>query len=106
MKFLNTMRAQLPTLLAAVFALASGQALAQVSTATISGHITAGTAVSAGATVTATNIDNGAKVAVQTDETGAYQIVGLRPGNYTIDVTTSKGDHGSETLELNVGQSL
>src|SRR5260221_1329083 len=106
MKFLNTMRAQLPTLLAAVFALASGQALAQVSTATISGHITAGTAVSAGATVTATNIDNGAKVATQTDETGAYQIAGLRPGNYTIEVTTSKGSHGSETLELNVGQNL
>lgn len=93
-------------LLSAMAAVALGQS--QANTGQISGEITDtnGAAVP-GATVTATNKENGLKRSVSTSEDGLYTIVLLPPGSYTV-VAEAQGFANSTVDEVvvNVGRVI
>jgi hypothetical protein len=80
-------------------------ALAQVTTADITGRITdqSGAAV-VNATVTVRNAGTGQTRSVQTDEEGAYTVTQLQPGNYEIAVEAASFSRAvTKDLELNIG---
>ncbi len=85
--------------------LAASPALAQVTTATIRGNVSAGATPSPGVTVTARNVDTGFTTAVTTDSTGAYVLTGLRPGTYDISVAGTQGAARTERVIVSVGQN-
>ena len=76
-------------------------ALAQVTTATVRGNVTAGATVTPGATVTARNVDTGYTTTVTAGSDGSYVLTGLRPGTYDI----SSGSR-TERVIVSVGQNL
>ena len=73
--------------LASCLAMAAPWAIAQNSTATIRGRVTADSTPAASAEVTATNVASGAVRRVSTDANGNYNLVGLQPGTYRIDAS-------------------
>lgn len=86
---------------AVVLALA-GAAQAQLSTATIQGQISSGTAAAqAGLPVVATNQANGNTQRTTTRADGSYVLAGLAPGAYTITVSGQK----SQVITVQVGET-
>ena len=69
----------------------AGGAFAQVSTSTIRGSITDGTAAEAGATVVARDVASGFTTRSTANANGGYVLSGLRPGTYEVTVTTTDG---------------
>lgn len=74
---------------------------AQLSSATIQGQVTSGTAPSAGSAVTATNQLNGYVYNTVTRADGSYVLTGVAPGTYQIKV----GEQKSELVTVSVGQT-
>jgi hypothetical protein len=83
---------------AVVLALAGTAVQAQLSTATIKGHVAA---AGAGQTVVAVNKDNGHIYKTTTLADGGYVLTGLAPGSYTIRVGTG----GGQDVTLAVGET-
>ena len=87
----------------AVLAALSAPALAQLSSATLKGQVTADAGASkAGVSVVAINQANGFAYRTQTQADGSYSLVGLAPGSYSVRVGDNKS---TQTLELLVGQT-
>ncbi len=97
-----------PTLLscalASCLALAAPAALAQSTSATLRGTVTADAAPVANAQITATNLANGYSSKVQANANGSYVLAGLPPGTYRVDVSAN-GKTSSQTVILQVGQT-
>jgi hypothetical protein len=89
-----------------VFACAS--AWAQVDTATVTGTVRdASGAVLPNATVTATEVDTGIRVAVKTTSKGEYVITPLKIGRYSISAEVSGFQKQTQqNIALNVQQNL
>ena len=87
------------------FALTGGPVHAQVDRATIGGLVkdSNGGALP-GATVLVTNLATGVESRDQTSETGAYQIVDLIPGRYTVEAELQGFKKSSQVVTLEVGQ--
>jgi outer membrane receptor protein involved in Fe transport len=96
-----------PSLLAVALAsclvLAAPVAFAQSTSATLRGTVTAGAGPAGDGQVTATNLATGftSRVAIGSD--GRYNVAGLPPGTYRIDVNAG-GQTSSRTVTLAVGQ--
>ena len=90
--------------LASCLAMAAPLAIAQNTTATIRGRVTADSAPAASAEVTATNVANGAVRRVAADANGNYNLVGLQPGTYRIDASAN-GRTSSQVVTVQIGQS-
>jgi len=80
-------------------------AYAQRVNGAIQGKVALSGAPAAAAKVTATNLGNGAVVAVVSDAAGNYAITGLPPGQYLIAVTAG-GQETTEFVEVAIGQDL
>ena len=76
-------------------------ALAQVTTATVRGNVSAAATPTPGATVTARNVDTGFTTTATAGSDGSYVLTGLRPGTYDINTGTR-----TERIIDSVGQSL
>src|SRR5690349_17250874 len=88
---------------AALFAtslLAASPALAQLTTATIRGHVTTSAAPAPGAGVTARNVDTNAITRATAGPDGSYTLTGLRPGTY--DISTGAG--AAQRVTIGVGE--
>ncbi|KRG68811.1 TonB-dependent receptor [Pseudoxanthomonas dokdonensis] len=96
-------RRVLSAALASCLALAAPAVLAQSTAATVRGQVTLDSAPAAEATVTATNLDTGLKRTV-TAPAGSYNVGGLPPGTYRIDVSAG-GQSSSKVVTLQVGQT-
>jgi outer membrane receptor protein involved in Fe transport len=81
--------------------LATTPALAQVTTASIRGNVTAGATPTPGATVTARNVDTGFTTTATAGTDGSYVLTGLRPGTYDISVGGR-----TERVIISVGQNV
>jgi outer membrane receptor protein involved in Fe transport len=104
----NTLRRPIPKLLACALAsclvVAAPLAIAQSTSATLRGQVSADAAPAASATITATNTATGLTRSVQAGADGRYTLAGLPPGNYRVDVSAGGGT-SSRTVVLAVGQS-
>ena len=94
----------LATALATCMLISAPYALAQSTSATIRGQVSADSTPAAGATVTARNLNTGLTRTVQADAQGNYSLAGLPPGSYQIDVTAN-GQTNSQTATVQVGQT-
>ena len=65
-------------------------ALAQLSSATVRGSVTAEAKAQPGATVVATNTATGQVMRTTSRADGSYTLVGLAPGNYRIEITADR----------------
>lgn len=90
--------------LASCLAVVAGGAMAQSTSATLRGQVTADSTPAGGATVTATNTQTGLSRTVQSNASGGYSLGGLPPGSYKVDVTAN-GKTSSKTVQLLVGQT-
>lgn len=88
--------------LASCLVLAAPAAMAQSTAATIRGQITVDAAPAGEAQVTATNVNTGLSRKVQASN-GAYNVGGLPPGTYRIDVVAGNATT-SRTITVQVGQ--
>src|SRR5690606_3398172 len=79
-------------------------ALAQSTGATLRGQVMADSTPAAQAQVTATNIATGLTRSVETGASGGFNLAGLPPGTYRIDVSVN-GQTSSQTVTLAVGQT-
>src|SRR5690606_28240190 len=84
--------------------LLSAPAFAQSTAATIRGQVMADSAPATQAQVTATNLATGLTRSVQTGANGSYNLAGLPPGTYRIDVSAG-GQASSQTVTLAIGQT-
>ncbi|HJV94912.1 MAG TPA: carboxypeptidase-like regulatory domain-containing protein, partial [Albitalea sp.] len=75
---------QVRALAAAAMIALSTPLLAQVSSATVRGSVTAEAKAQPGATVTATNLATGQVTRTTTRSDGSYALVGLAPGQYRV----------------------
>ena len=83
---------------------AVGTASAQTATSTLRGTVSDGGAVESGGSVTATEVATGYVSRGRITADGGYVLPGLRPGTYTVSVTTADGQTASETVTLGLGQ--
>ncbi|HSW09225.1 TonB-dependent receptor [Aquabacterium sp.] len=91
---------------AAVVLALAGAAQAQLSSATIQGQITSGTAAAqAGLPVTAVNTANGNTYRTTTRADGSYVLPGLAPGVYEIRVDAAGGAQKSQRITVQVGET-
>ena len=90
--------------LASCLALAAPAVLAQSTSATLRGVVTADAAPAAAAVITATNLANGYTSRATASADGSYQLAGLQPGTYRIDVAAG-GKTSSRNVTLAVGQT-
>lgn len=93
---------------AALFAtslLAAAPALAQLSTATIRGHVTNKAAPQPGATVSARSVDTGAVTRAIAGPDGTYVLTGLSPGAYDVSFAAAGGKAVTERVIASVGQT-
>lgn len=82
-------------------------AIGQTETARVQGTVTdSGGAVVTGATVTVRSVGTGREVSVVTDESGAYSILALQPGQYEIEVTQANFKMTKQTVTLEVAQNV
>ena len=98
-------RTLLACALASCMLLAAPQVLAQSTAATIRGQVSADSAPAGGATVTATNLATGLTRSGTSSASGNYNLAGLPPGTYRVDVTAD-GQTSSQTLTVAVGQTV
>lgn len=98
-------RTLLACALASCMLLAAPQVLAQSTAATIRGQVSADSAPAGGATVTATNLATGLTRSSASSASGSYNLPGLPPGTYRVDVTAD-GQTSSQTLTVAVGQTV
>ena len=81
-------------------------AMAQLTTSTIRGTVSSGTAASPGAVVTAVNVDTNATTRATAGPDGSYVLTGLRPGTYDISVGAGEGAAASkERVIIGVGET-
>lgn len=86
--------------------LVAAPAMAQLTTSTIRGTVSSGTAASPGAVVTAVNVDTNAVTRATAGPDGSYVLTGLRPGTYDIGVAGAEGATASkERVTIGVGES-
>ncbi|MEL1266213.1 TonB-dependent receptor [Pseudoxanthomonas putridarboris] len=97
-------RSLLACALASCLAIAAPAAMAQSTSATIRGQVSADSAPATDARVTATNVATGLTRSVQTNASGGYSLGGLPPGTYRIDVTAA-GQTNSQNVTVAVGQT-
>src|SRR5690606_13030811 len=79
-------------------------AFAQSTSATIRGQVSVDSAPATDAKVTATNTATGLTRSVQAAANGSYNLAGLPPGTYRIDVDAS-GQSSSRNVTVAVGQT-
>ena len=91
--------------LAGCMLVAAPQVLAQSTAATIRGQVSADSAPAGGATVTATNLDTGLTRSVKSSASGNYNLAGLPPGRYRLDIAAD-GQTQTRNLTLAVGQTV
>ena len=77
-------------------------AMAQLTTSTIRGTVSNGTAVTPGAVVTAVNVDTNATTRSTAGTDGSYVLTGLSPGTYDISVGGAK-DAAPSTQRVIIG---
>ena len=78
---------------------------AQLTTATVRGHVTT-TAAPAGSVVTAVNVDTKATIQAPVGPDGSYSLTGLRPGTYDIGVSAGEGAAaGTQRVIIGVGET-
>jgi outer membrane receptor protein involved in Fe transport len=97
-------RRLLSTAIAACLLAAAPQAYSQSAAATLRGQVTAGEQPVGAASVAATNTETGLTRKVQTEENGNYNLAGLPPGTYKIEVTGPTGAT-ARLVTLQVGQT-
>src|SRR5690606_7794683 len=97
-------RTLLACALASCMLLAAPQVLAQSTAATIRGQVSADSAPAGGATVTATNLATGLTRSATSSASGNYNLAGLPPGTYRLDVTAN-GQTSSQNITVQVGQT-
>ena len=86
--------------------LAASPALAQLTTSTIRGTVSSGTAAVPGAVVTAVNVDTNAITRATAGPDGSYVLTGLRPGTYDISVGGAEGAVASkQRVIIGVGET-
>ena len=90
--------------LASCLAVAAPAALAQSTSATLRGTVTADAGPASEGQVTATNLATGFTSRVAVGGNGRYVVAGLPPGTYRIDVSAG-GRTSSRTVTLSVGQT-
>ncbi len=101
-----TLRHVVRAALLATSLLAATPAFAQLTTSTIRGVVTSGTAVTSGAAVTARNVETNAVVRATTGADGSYVLTGLRPGTYDISFGAVGGAAAStKRVTIEVGQT-
>jgi outer membrane receptor protein involved in Fe transport len=103
-KYLRPIPSLLSVALASCLALTAPAALAQSTSATLRGVVTADAAPAGAATITATNLANGYVSRATANADGTYILAGLQPGTYRIDVSAG-GKTSSQTVTLAVGQT-
>ena len=79
-------------------------AFAQSTSATIRGQVNADSAPATDAQVTATNLATGLTRTVRAGANGGYNVAGLPPGTYRLDVSAA-GQTSSQTVTVAVGQT-
>jgi len=84
--------------------LLSAPAFAQSTSATLRGQVSSDSAPASGAQVTATNLATGLSRSVSTSAGGGYNLAGLPPGTYRVDVAAG-GQTSSQNVSLAVGQT-
>ena len=99
-------RFQIRALAAAAMLALAVPAMAQLSSATVRGSVTAEKRAHAGATVTATNTATGQVTRTTSRADGSYVLVGLQPGTYKVDVAAPGLGGQSQTLTVLVGQTV
>ena len=87
----RTARRALSAALLATSLLAGSPALAQLTTATIRGTVTASAAPAPGVAITARNVDTGSTATAVAGPDGSYVLSGLRPGTYDISFAGAGG---------------
>lgn len=97
-------RSLLGCALASCLLVAAPSAFAQSTSATIRGQVNADSAPAADAQVTATNLATGLTRTVRAGANGGYNVAGLPPGTYRLDVTAA-GQTNSQTITVAVGQT-
>jgi outer membrane receptor protein involved in Fe transport len=91
---------------AAVVLALAGAAQAQISTSTIKGQISTGSAASqAGLAVSAVNKANGTSYRTTTRADGSYVLTGLAPGSYEIRVALPGGAAQTQEITVGVGET-
>ena len=102
------LRQPTPTLLACALAscllISAPAVLAQSTSATLRGQVTVDSAPAGDAKVTATNLATGLSRTAQSAANGGYNLNGLPPGSYRIDVSAG-GKTSSRNVTLLVGQT-
>jgi len=78
---------------------------AQLTTATIRGHVTNSAAPAPGTTVTAKSVDTGAVSHAVAGPDGGYVLTGLSPGAYDVSFAAGGGTPVTERVIVSVGQS-
>ena len=82
-------------------------AMAQETTSSIRGSVTASGAPVAGATVVATDVASGTRSQTTTDASGGFTLPGLRPGGpYTVEVTSPQGNKTVTDINTVVQQAF
>ena len=99
-------RFQIRALAAAAMLAFALPTLAQLSSATVRGSVTADAKAQAGASVTATNLANGQVTRATTRTDGSYTLIGLQPGRYKVDVTAPGLAGKTQELTVLVGQTV
>jgi outer membrane receptor protein involved in Fe transport len=101
----KTARRALGAALLATTLLAGTPALAQLTTATIRGTVSAGAAPAAGTVVSARNVATGSVQTATAGPNGAYVLPGLRPGTYDISFPGADGAAVVRRVIISVGET-
>ena len=99
------LRIALRTTLLATSLLAATPSLAQLTTATIRGHVSSSNKPASGATVTAVSVDNGSISRATATADGSYVLSGVQPGTYDITFTAPGGAKVTQRVIASVGET-
>ncbi|HEX4971887.1 MAG TPA: carboxypeptidase-like regulatory domain-containing protein, partial [Steroidobacteraceae bacterium] len=97
-------RRLLSSAIAACLLAAAPHAYSQSASATLRGQVSAGEQPVGAASVVATNTETGLTRKVQTEQNGNYNLAGLPPGTYKVEVTGPTGAT-ARLVTLQVGQT-